>query len=284
MSEIITLCCVTQNRINKVKNLVQKTIDYVDAMVFVDAFSVDGTKEWLESYSPKIKVVQRKWDDSFARQYDRFVKEIKGGWLLILDDDELASEGMLKALRDIIAQSDGGRIYDIVEFRCHPMEIDKNGVIVSDPGPVHYYRTLLHRYHPGMRYVIDLHQNLIGHRYRRFSRREELYYHIKTDEDGYRNACRNWWIDGVWLDGASSGFRPPEWQEFKSLVQSVYPEVEVFNDFNTIMVKGNMDQRIKDYLYKIKDIPDEKPNRLFNELRSFWKYYFNILHPEEKYA
>jgi hypothetical protein len=48
------------------------------------------------------------------------------------------------------------------------------------------------------------------------------------------------------------------------------------------MVKGNMDQKVKDYLISVKDIPDEPPERLLNELRAYWKYYFEKLHPEEK--
>ena len=45
-----------------------------------------------------------------------------------------------------------------------------------------------------------------------------------------------------------------------------------------------MDQSVKDYLYKIKDIPDEPPTRLLNELRAYRKYYFEKLHPEEKHT
>jgi glycosyltransferase involved in cell wall biosynthesis len=282
MSEKLTLCCPTQNRIGNMKRLIPKIIDYFDEVIVVDAFSIDGTKEWLESYSPKIKVVQRQWDDSFARQYNRFIQEVKEGWFVVCDDDELPSEDMLKSLRKIIEDSNEGKRYDIVEFKCNPIEIDNRGVIVNDNGPVDYYRTLLHRYNPGMKYVIDLHQNLIGHKYKRFCRRNETYYHIKSDEDSYRNACRNWWIDGIWLSGSSSGIRPKEWYELRDTVQKAYPKVKVFSDFNAIMVKGNMDKGVKDYLTRVKDIPDEPPERLMNELRAYWKYYFEKLHPEER--
>ena len=282
MQEKITLCCATQDHLDKVKELVTRTIDYVDAMVFVDGFSFDGTKEWLESFSPKITVVQRKWDDSFARQYNRFIQEITGGWLLILDDDEIPMEETLKALRKLVDDSLGGRMYDIVEFRCTPIEIDNAGKIISNNGPVNYYRQILHRYNPGMKYTIDLHQHLIGHRFNMNKRTEYGYYHIKSDRDSYRNACRNWWIDGVWLTGSTSGYRPPEWQELKDVVLRAYPEVKVFGDFNSIMVAGNMKEEVKDHLYKIRNIQDEQPNRLFNELRAYWKYYFEKLHPEEK--
>ena len=217
----------------------------------------DGTKEWLETQGPKVKVVQRQWDDSFARQYNRFVQEISEGWLLILDDDEVPSADMLKIMREVVADLIiGGRKYDMIEFKSHPIEIDKDNKIVNNNGPVNYYRFLLHRYNPGMKYVIDLHQNLVGHKYRSPLRREETYYHIKTAEDGYRNSSRNWWIAGVWLPNDTIGYKPPEWHEFNTLVKSVYPHINVFSDFNAILVKGNMDERIKDYLYKIKDIPD----------------------------
>ena len=282
MDEIITLCCATQNNIDKVKFLVNRCLDYVDKMVFVDGFSVDGTKEWLEERSPRITVVQREWDDSFANQYNRFIQEINVGWMLICDDDEFPGIEMLRSLRSIVEGADFGRKYDIVEFRSNDIETDSNNVIVYEKGPGNHYRQMLHRYSPGMKYIIDLHQHLIGHKYGRGIRRQEIYYHVKSDRDMYRNACRNWWIDGVWLSGASSGYRPQEWQELRDVVLSAYPEVRVFNDFNAIMVKGNMKEEVKDHLYKIKDIKDEPPQRFFNELRAYWKYYFEKLHPEEQ--
>lgn len=282
MEDKITFACVTQNRISNLKRNVPKIIDYVDRMVFVDGFSVDGTKEWLENYSPKIFVTQRKWDDSFANQYNEYLKHVGEGWVLLCDDDELPSEPLLKCLREVIKNSNEGKNYSCVEFTCHPIEIDREGKIVSDNGPVQYYRQIFYLYQPGMRYMIDLHQALTGYKNGRMIRRPETYYHIKSDDDNYRNACRNWWIAGVWMSGATEGFKPPEWHELNSLVKSVYPEVSVFSDFNSIMVKGNIDHRIKDHLYKIKDIKDEEPNRYFNELRAYWKYYFEKLHPEEK--
>ena len=81
--ERITYAGITQNRLPLIKRNIPKVIDYVDNIVIVDAFSTDGTKEWLENYSPKITVSQRVWDDSFARQYSEFLKYIKDGWFLV---------------------------------------------------------------------------------------------------------------------------------------------------------------------------------------------------------
>lgn len=282
MSDKITFVCVTQNRLRNMQYLIPKVIDYVDRVVVVDGFSVDGTKEWLESYSPKIFVTQRRWDDSFANQYNEYLKHIGEGWVLLCDDDEIPSEDLLKSMRDIVKNSNEGKVYCGVEFRCHGMEVDKDWKILLDPGPADYYRLIFYLYQPGMRYVIDLHQSLIGYKNSRIIRRKETYYHLKTNEDMYRNACRNWWIAGVWLDHATQGLKVPEWHELRNLVLKHYPDVKVFGDFNAIMVKGNMNQEIKDYLIKIKNIPDDKESgRILNELRSYYHYYFVLLHPEE---
>lgn len=282
MQEKITLACITQDRIENIKRLLNRCIDYVDRVIIVDSFSVDGTREWAENFSPKVLVVQRQWDDSFARQYNEYLKYVEDGWVLILDDDEYPSKALLKSLPEVIEKSNNYRNYGIVEYRCNPIDIDNNGIIIGDNGPVNYYRQLFYKYEVGMRYIIDLHQSLIGHKNRNVVKREEVYYHIKSEQDMYRNAIRNWWIDGVWMTGASSGFRPPEWYELRDVVLEAYPDVKVFGDWNSIMLIGNMDKRIKDHLYKIKDIKDEHPNRLFNELRATWRYYFEMLHPEEK--
>lgn len=283
MSDKITFVCVTQNRIENLKRNIPKVVDYVDRIVIVDGFSVDGSKDWLESYSPKIFVTQRQWDDSFANQYNEYLKHIDEGWVLLCDDDEIPSEDLLKALRDVIKNSNEGRHYSQVEFKCHSLEVDNAGKVIYDPGPCEYYRLIFFLYQPGMKYTVDLHQCLVGYKNGRSIRRQETYYHVKSNEDMYRNACRNWWIAGVWLPNATQGYKVPEWYELRELVTSIYPEVKVFSDFNAIMVKGNMDQRVKDYLIKVKDLQDDAPNnRILNELRAYYKYYFDILHPDER--
>lgn len=283
MPEIITYACITQNRIRNIKRNIPKVIDYVDKVIIVDSFSTDGTKEWLENYSPKIKVVQRKWDDSFANQYSEYLKYVNEGWVLICDDDEVPSEALLKCLRQVTEDSNEGKRYSGVEFRCYPLDVDNSGKIIADHGPENYYRQMFFRYNPGMHYIIDLHQALVGWRNFNRLRREEIYYHLKSDEDIYRNACRNWWIDGIWLKGASSGIHSPEWHELRRVVRDCYPDVKIFGDLKAILIKGNIDKRLKDFFWKIKDIKDEPDiDRPMNELRAYWTYYFEKLHTEEK--
>jgi glycosyltransferase involved in cell wall biosynthesis len=282
MQEKITYVGITQNRIKNLKMNIPKLIDYVDRAVIVDGYSVDGTKEWLESFSPKIFVPQRKWDDNFGAQHGEYLKHVGEGWCLLCDDDEVPSEELLKNMRQVIDESDEGRKYCVVEYRCNSIDVDKNGKILRDSGPENYRKQLLFKYMPNMYYFVNLHQCLVGHKNGRHLKRHEVYYHIKTEEDSYRGACRNWWVAGVWLGGATEGILVKEWYELKDVVKKAYPHVNVFNDFNDIMIKGNIDQSVKDYICKVKDIQDEPPERILNELRAYWKYYFDILHPEEK--
>lgn len=285
MSEKITYVCVTQNRVAYIKRNIPRVIDYVDRLVIVDGFSTDGTKEWLEAYSPKIKVVQRQWDDSFARQYNRYLEEITDGWIFICDDDEMPTEALCKALRTIVDKANMGRRYDVVEFRGHNIQIDDEGKITQDHGAGTYYRQLLHRYNPGMHYEIDLHQSLRGHKYGRVFRTQFEYFHIKTIAREMRDSCRNWWISGVWNDDINAGVQPPEWHTFRKLVLDAYPNVKVFADLDEILKAGNIDQKIKDYLSKVVPfLVDEGQNRKFWELKQFARYYFNVLHPSERPA
>jgi len=284
MDNYITVACATVPRLNNLKRNLPKVLPYVDKVVIICGMDIPEVNQYLESLGPKVEHYIHPWEDSFSRQYNHFFEHIDKGWVLVMDDDELPSEEMLKSLRPIIEESNDGNNFSLIQFQCNPIEVDCNNTILSDNGPAEYWREIFFKYNPGMRYAVDLHQCVVGYYNHKVKRRKEVYYHIKSDEDMHRNACRNWWIAGVWLSGARDGIRVPEWYEFKELVSSIYPEVKVFNDFNNVLVNGNMDGRIKDYLYKIKDIPDEpEKNRLLNELRSFWKYYFNVLHPNEKY-
>ncbi len=289
--ERINYAGITQNRLHLIKRNIPKVIDYVDNIVIVDGFSTDGTKEWLENYSPKITVVQRKWDDNFSNQHNAYLGPIEDGWVLVCDDDELPSVDLLKCLPEVIEESNGGYKYCTVEFRSHPMR-EEDGEIVEDPGPSNFHKEIFFKYNPGMHYDVNLHQSMNGYfidekkhkKHILLKRRPELYYHLKPNTELYRSAVRNWWVAGIWPGGEiKEGIKCPEWYEMKDLVKEVYPQVKVYRDFDEIMVSGNIDKRIKDFFIKYKDIPDEEDKtRFMNELRAYWKYYFDILHPEEK--
>lgn len=277
----ITYVVVTQDRLENNKRNFPVVLPYVDRAVVIDGFSKDGTYEYLKALGPKVQVVQHPWEDSFAKQYDQYLKQIKGGWVLLCDDDELPSEGMLKALRELVKMSEGGTKFGVVEFRANDIsyKVGEWGSRV-DNGPVDYYRQIFFKWFPGMHYDIDLHQALQGMR-GPVARCDEHYYHIKSTRDEYRNACRNWWIAGPWIGGERDGRRGPEWEALHAIVLKHHPEVKVFSDFNAHLVADTVHPDVLDFIRAFKDYKKGAPDDVYNELRAYAKYYFEILHSEK---
>lgn len=271
--EQITYVCITQNRLENLKRNFAQVLPYVDRAVIIDGGSVDGTEEFCKA-TPKVEWHYRKWDDSFANQYNEYLKYIGSGWVLIADDDELPSEGLLASLRRIAEESDEGRNFCCVEFRSWAINPDDNP---PKDHPDDYWRKLFFRYQPGMKYVVDLHQCLVGYQNNKHVRSDLIYYHIKTARDVARNACRNYFIAGIWLPNASDGLRGPEWHAFRDIVKKAYPEVSTFAELDRLFIQGNVHDSVKNWMVEYRDYG----SNLYHELHHFFEYYFEMLHPEE---
>jgi glycosyltransferase involved in cell wall biosynthesis len=252
---------------------------YVDKVLIVDGGSTPEFVDYLNSLGPKVRRAYRKWNDSFADQYNFFLSQMDGGWVLIQDVDEFPSEELLKSLRGLIKEANRGEKFCCVEFRCNPMSIDdKFENITWDPGPVNHYRQIFFRHTKNLHYTVSLHQSLQGYQNGRILRRDETYYHVKTRQQEFRSSTRNFFIAGIWPSGSLTGEKTSEWHEMKEIVGRHYPEVSVFSDLDTIMVKGNIHPELKDWMRRNKDHPGAD----YNELRNVYTYYFEFLHPEER--
>ncbi len=271
--EKITYVCITQNRLENLKRNFPVILPHVDRAVIIDGGSVDGTEEYCKSL-PKVEWHYRKWDDSFANQYNEYLKYIDEGWVLLCDDDELPSSDLLKSLRKIVADSEQGNRFCCVEFRSWAINPDDE---VPKDHPDDYWRKLFFRYHPKMRYTVDLHQCLVGYQNNNQARSDFIYYHLKTTRDVARNACRNYFIAGIWLPNASDGLRGPEWDELRAVVKSCYPEIETFSELDTLFIQGNLHEDLKAWMIKYKDFGSS----LYHELHHFFEYYCELRHPEE---
>jgi len=153
----ITYVTVTQDRLSNNRRNMPVVMPHVDRVVVVDGFSKDGTFEYLQSLGSKVQIFQREWDDSFANQYNEYLRHIKGGWVLILDDDELPSEEMASSLREVVEKSEGGTKFDTVEFRANDISyVDGEWENHLDNGPCEYYRQMFFKWNPNLRYDIHL--------------------------------------------------------------------------------------------------------------------------------
>lgn len=273
MNESITFVCVTQNRVENLHRNLPVILPFVDAAVIVDGGSSDGTQEYLESLGPKVKRVYRKWDDNFSNQYNEYLKHIDSGWILICDDDELPSIPMLESLRPLILESNLGENFSVVEFQCNNIDPIANW----DSGPTNYFRQMFFRKTSRMKYVVDLHQALIGYQNHRVIRRKELYYHIKTRKQEFQNACRNYFIGGYWPQGASHPEKDPAWFELKNILARCYPEIKYFSDLNNVLIQGHIHSDLLAWIRKYQNIDGSG----YGELRAYATYYFELLHPDE---
>ena len=277
----LTYVCITQDRLENNKRNMPVVLPHVDRAVIIDGGSQDGTVEYLKSLGSKVEVYHRAWDDSFANQYNEYLKHIKGGWVLLCDDDELPSEELLSVLREIIAQSEEGTKFGVAELRANDVSYrEGDWVNRTDNGPCEYYRQMFFKWYPDMHYSVDLHQALLGMR-GPVVKIKQHYYHIKSTLDEQKNACRNYFIAGEWPSGPrSDGIRTPEWQELKQLLAQHHPEVKVFNHLNALLVSKTVHSDIIDWGFKYKTHGIDLEPQTSGELRAYSLYFESLGYKE----
>ncbi len=278
----ITYVVVTQDRLSHNQRNFPVILPYVDRAVVVDGFSKDGTYEYLQSLSPKVQVYQREWDDSFANQYNEYLKHIKGGWVLLCDDDEVPSEELLTSLRELVEKSERGNKFGVVEFRANDISyVEGDWENRVDNGPCEYYRQIFFKCHPDMEYAVHLHQALQGMR-GPVARCKAHYYHIKSTKDELRNATRNYFISGEWPSTpVVEGIKTPEWNEMKAILAEHHPEVKLFSQLNGLLVSNRICQEFKDWANKYAHHNEGVDGESSGELRCFSRY-LDLLLPEKK--
>ncbi len=276
----ITYVVVTQDRLGHNQRNLPIILPHVDRAVVVDGFSKDGTYEYLQSLAPKVEVYQREWDDSFANQYNEYLKHLKGGWVLLCDDDEVPSEEMLQSLKELVKMSEGGKKFSLVEFRSNDISyVEGDWENRVDNGPCEYYRQIFFKWYPGMHYTVHLHQALQGMR-GPVVRHKAHYYHIKSTKDELRNACRNYFISGEWPSTpVSEGIKTPEWKEMNSILAEHYPEVKLFSQVNGLLVSNKICQEFKDWAKRYAHHNEGVDGESSGELRCFSRY-LDLLFPE----
>jgi len=275
--ELITLACCSVPRLDNLKKLLPRTLPYIDRAVIVTGERDSESEAFLDSLD-NVEWHYYPWEDNFAKQWNNYLKHVDSGWVLIVDDDEIPSEGLLQSLGPLVDNSDFGNKFCIVEFRCHNIS---EGQLA--PEPANYWRQIFYRYNPNIGYrggpQTGCHQYRLGYQNWRGIRSDAVYYHDKPLLAEYRQASRNYFIYGIWLHGSTEGVQREEWHEMKSILAEVYPTVKTFADLNKIMIKGNIHLKFKEWMVKWYTKFETHPE--YNEMRAVHDYYFKHLHPEE---
>ena len=266
----VTLCMASFNRLDESKIWVRRHSPFVDRTIIIDGGSWDGSIEFFNSQECKdlnVECYVHPWVDDPPGQRNKYLDLIDGGWVLVLDCDELLEEPAVYKLR-YLAKDAEDKGCDGVAFIAHDIQIEPEGGIYDSKS--NYYNRSFFKATPKMRYMGHTHVAL----YRpdakdRCMKTEYQYFHIKPWADVFFRACRNYWTTCGVADNRNDD---KSWLEFKQLVKD--SGFNYFYQFAEYMKKGNIDDKFKKWFIEHKD--DENP-----EARSWFISYFMFLHPQE---
>ena len=97
----ISLCMIVKNEEHYLARCLNNLKPLVDELIVVDTGSDDSTRDIAEVFGAK--VFDYEWQDDFAAARNFSLKKASGGWILVMDADE------------VIAASDHGKILDLIK-------------------------------------------------------------------------------------------------------------------------------------------------------------------------
>jgi len=270
----ICFCQVTydEDEVNT-KKCIENIRSYVDRVIIIQ----DGTLsqevlEWLKDKG--CEVYTHTWQDSTSIQRNQYLKKLQeGDWACVSDPDEVYDELLCKEIRGLIERAERAGVNQIL-LNCHDTWLKDDGSLdehVSD-----YYKPLIFRYTKGLRYEGIIHETLMAppHVTWKIGKASPKYFyrHIKSHAIVWRNAVRNMFCCG----GGDNFIGNPHWTELRQICMSL--GINTWKELYAYLKKGNIDERLKDWIIRHKDIDEEKWH---SELREWYLYYFVYLHPEE---
>ena len=102
------LCGITQNRRDDIDEMTKDDIaQHFDGLIFVDAYSDDGTYELLESRKKEGTIIQRKWTNDHDTQMNEFLRQgpmRNGDWFVTLDSPDRLVKEWAEQLREEVVK------------------------------------------------------------------------------------------------------------------------------------------------------------------------------------
>jgi glycosyltransferase involved in cell wall biosynthesis len=112
-----------------------------ERVIVVDGALDEESKEFYGQFK-NVQVIDSPWTDSYVSQYQKAIDELKDGdWAIWLDDDEILSEELKKALLDEKSFEFLGRHVDVIKLPCvlHLTD-DGNSYYAAEPEPKKVYK------------------------------------------------------------------------------------------------------------------------------------------------
>jgi glycosyltransferase involved in cell wall biosynthesis len=268
----LTYCMMTRNRLYDVMRCLERVKPYVDRIVIVDGGSIDDSIFTLRNYQG-VELYIHPWNDNFSQQRTHYLTHAgeNGGtdWVLVSDPDELYSVEALQNMRKEIENA--GR-FNMLSFQS--VSVTTKGTDVVHKNEDDFWKPLLFKWNPGIHYVGNPHEALVLNGGMRVKNLPYQYYHIKQQDVTWHRGARNAFIAGI----SPAGVPTKLWKPFRDLVREV-SGVDSWTAFDAYLLKGKIDQRIKDALISFKD---EKGWDGCSEWNEMYNLYFLAYHPEER--
>lgn len=279
----ISYCQMTYKEdLHKTIENVKNAAKYVDVCIVVydQTLGADDIKSLKDAGA---YVVYSKWEDNFPKQRNRYLAEalsFGSRWVLVSDPDEHFDENFLKAIRFICAQAEQTNI-DLLLINARDIFTDdENGNVLEKPNEVRgtYYKNLLFRLTPNTHYIgigetKNLHEQLIGPMRPARLPEQFFYRHIKSHVEIWEHATRNVFVGG---GGMNLGDSVPHYKEFKDIMNRL--NLKTWREFRAYLIDGNIDNELKNFIIKHRN---DVGHDYDSEYREMFKWYFQILHPEE---
>lgn len=99
--ERLSVAIITYNEEDHIKDCLE-SVKWADEIVVLDSFSTDRTVEICRQYSDK--VFQREWP-GFSDQKNNAIDLTTNPWVLVVDADEMVTEGLKSEIKEILKNS-----------------------------------------------------------------------------------------------------------------------------------------------------------------------------------
>jgi len=265
-----------------IKN-VEAAVRYVDYCIVV--YDDTLTPEDIKRIKDAGAVARyHRWHDNFPEQRNNYILEagaIGCKWVIVSDPDEHFDIEFLKVARSLCYQADQFGV-DLLSINSHDVFTDdENGRPLDKPveNISNYYKPLIFKLTPQTFYVgsgvtKNLHETVNGPKNPGNIHKQYFYRHVKSHIEIWRHAVRNIFISG---GGLSAGVTVPHYQEFCDIVKERLG-IKRVNDFLKYLEAGNIDEELKRFIIKHRN---DFGHDYDSEYREMFKYYFQVLHPEE---
>lgn len=270
----ITYCQMTQNRLPETKYCIERVLPFVDKVIIVDGGSIDDSifyfRNWAQEES-KLEFYIYPWTDNFSAQRNNYLSKVEPGtWALVSDPDEWFNDRCLENLYKTIETAEAQN-RDMVGFKCRSVSMKGPKRVWENEDE--YWKRLLFKKYDQTAYAGNPHEHLIGHPHQIMDT-PYIYEHVKQENVIWHRGARNLFAGGGGPNLGTQNFR---WVDLRKMCSSI--GINSWHQFDNYLLKGQIDQSIKNWMISVHDISGFDGA---SEHRELYKLYFRIYHPEEE--